>query len=131
MQNHNFIRKAEVIKIHDELIKRYGGSLGFLDEKALESSLAMPEMSYGGELLHPTIVEQAAAYLFYISKNHAFLDGNKRTAFAVMINFLNLNGYKLEMQEDSSFELVQKIVRNEVSKEELCIILRDFIKEID
>lgn len=91
----------------------------------------MAEMSFEGELLHPTIIEQAAAYLFHISKNHAFVDGNKRTAFAVMINFLNLNGYKLEMQFDSSVELVQKIVINEVSKEELYIILRDCVKEID
>ncbi|WP_315786940.1 type II toxin-antitoxin system death-on-curing family toxin [Fischerella sp. JS2] len=118
MQNHNFIKKSDVIKIHDKLIEKYGGNPGFLNEGLLSSALSMPEMSFGGELLHPTIVEQAAAYFFHISKNHAFVDGNKRTAFAVMVTFLNLNNYELEISDDNAYRLAIKVVENEVSKED-------------
>lgn len=132
MQNYNFIRKSEVIKIHDSLIERHNkGNLGILNENMLDSALSMPEISFGGVFVHPTVIEQAVAYLFHISKNHAFVDGNKRTAFAVMVNFLNLNGYILEMQRDKAIDMVQKTVVNELSKEDLYPIIRKHVKKIN
>jgi len=57
--------------------------------------------------LHPTIAEQAAAYLYHIARNHPFIDGNKRSAFAVMDTFLRLNGFSLNLTDDRAGDLYQ------------------------
>ncbi|WP_292843596.1 type II toxin-antitoxin system death-on-curing family toxin [Nostoc sp. NMS8] len=88
---------SQVLNIHQRQIKRFGGTSGVRDEGLLDSALAQPQATFGGEFLHPTICEQAAAYLYHLAMNHPFLDGNKRTAFAVMLTFLNLNGYALNL----------------------------------
>ena len=87
MHSPKFIEKQDVLSIHSKQINLYGGSLGIRDEGLLDSAIYQPQATFGGELLHPTIVEQAAAYLFHIANNHAFVDGNKRTAFDVMVHF--------------------------------------------
>lgn len=83
MQTPKFLSFSEVEAIHTDVIANFGGSLGIRDEGLLESALAQTQASFGGEFLHPTIYEQAAAYLYHISMNHPFIDGNKRTAFTV------------------------------------------------
>lgn len=80
--------------------------------------------------LHPTIVEQAAAYLFHIANNHAFIDGNKRTAFDVMVTFLNMNDYELNMTTEQAYELTMQVAENKLSKEELSAILNNHITEL-
>lgn len=84
MQTPNFINSELVLKIHERQISKFGGSLGIRDQNLLESALAQPKATFGGQLLHSTIYEQAAAYLFHLTMNYPFIDGNKRTAFAVM-----------------------------------------------
>ncbi|MDB9334216.1 type II toxin-antitoxin system death-on-curing family toxin, partial [Nodularia spumigena] len=111
-------------------IKRYGGSFGIRDEGLLDSAIYQPQASFGGELLHPTIVEQAAAYLFHITNNHAFVDGNKRTAFDVMVTFLNLNDYELDMTTEQAYELTIQVADNKVDKEKLIEILKTSIIEL-
>ncbi len=77
-----FLTLAEVIEIHVDQIKRYGGRQGIRDFGLLESALAQPEASFGGEWLHRDVYEMAAAYAYHICQNHPFIDGNKRTALA-------------------------------------------------
>lgn len=84
---HKFPLLDDVLRIHDRQIEVFGGSTGVRDLGLLESALAQPQATFGGELLHPTLPEQAAAYLYHLAKNHPFIDGNKRTAFAVMDMF--------------------------------------------
>jgi hypothetical protein len=79
----SFLTVDEVLAIHAHLIERYGGSPGIRDLGLLRSALAMPEASFGGETLHATLYEQAAAYCFHSVKNHPFVDGNKRVGLAV------------------------------------------------
>jgi death-on-curing protein len=93
----------------------------------LESALAQPQASFGGELLHPTIYEQAAAYLFHLAMNHPFLDGNKRTAFATMDAFLRLNGYQLNLSDDQTYQLVLDVVQKTVSKAKLSDRLKEAV----
>ena len=90
-----FLTLAEAVEIHFDQIKRYGGQCGIRDMGLLESSLAMPEAAFGGEFLHRSIFEMAAAYAFHICRNHPFVDGNKRTALACTLVFLELNGLSL------------------------------------
>ena len=84
---------AEAVKaIHDEVLAAHGGSAGLRDTALLESAVAAPQATYGGEPLLKDIVEIAAAYLFYLCSNHPFVDGNKRTALASCLVFLEANG---------------------------------------
>lgn len=88
MQTPEFVPKFDVLAIHQRQIERFGGFDGIRDEGLLDSALAQPQATFFGELLNPTIHHGAAAYLYHLAKNHPFLDGNKRTAFATTIAFL-------------------------------------------
>jgi death on curing protein len=81
-----------VREIHGEVIKQFGGLNGVRDENLLASAVLTPQSSFGGKSPYADIIEVAAAYLFYVCKNHPFLDGNKRTAMMAAIVFLRLNG---------------------------------------
>jgi death on curing protein len=84
---------AEAVKaIHDEVLAAHGGSSGLRDIALLESAVAAPQATYGGEPLLKNVVEIAAAYLFYLCSNHPFVDGNKRAGLAACLVFLEANG---------------------------------------
>ncbi|MEG4998267.1 type II toxin-antitoxin system death-on-curing family toxin [Microcoleus sp. B4-D4] len=119
MPTPNFITKNTVLSIHARQIERFGGTSGVRDEGLLESALAQPQATFSGQLLHPTISEQAAAYLYHIAMNHPFMDGNKRTAFAVADTFLRLNGCALNLTDDRAYNLVMQVARGTMTKEEL------------
>ncbi len=76
------ITKREALAIHEASLARFGGLPGLRDEGLLESALAQPFQSFGGEELYPTFAEKASRLAYGIAKNHPFLDGNKRAATA-------------------------------------------------
>jgi death-on-curing protein len=115
----SFVSKSMVLSIHARQIERFGGTPGVRDEGLLESALAQPQATFGGQFLHPTISEQAAAYLYHIAMNHPFIDGNKRTAFAVTDTFLRLNGCTLNLTDYRAYDLVMRVARGTMTKEEL------------
>ncbi|MGB3267265.1 MAG: type II toxin-antitoxin system death-on-curing family toxin [Microcoleus sp.] len=119
MQTPKFLSLEEVLELHDDQISSFGGTPGVRDEGLLESALAQPQATFGGQLLHPTIAAQAAAYLYHIAMNHPFIDGNKRSAFAVADTFLRLNGCTLNLTDDRAYDLVLRVARGTVTKEEL------------
>ncbi|MBX9254401.1 type II toxin-antitoxin system death-on-curing family toxin [Desmonostoc muscorum CCALA 125] len=123
MQTPKFLTISQVLHIHQRQIQKFGGTSGVRDEGLLDSALAQPQVTFGGELLHPTISEQAAAYLYHLAMNHPFIDGNKRTAFAVMDTFITLNGYSLNLSQEQAYNLVIQVVQREISKEELSAFL--------
>ena len=123
MQTPRFLTNSQAIKIHERQIEIFGGTSGIRDEGLLDSALAQPQATFGGELLHPTIHEQAAAYLYHLAMNHPFIDGNKRTAFAVMDTFITLNGYSLNLSAEETYNMVIRVVQREISKEELSAFL--------
>ena len=82
---------SAVKAIHAEVIRAHGGSPGLRDEALLESAVAAPQATMMGEPLFTDAVEVAAAYLFYLCRNHPFTDGNKRTALATCLVFLSKN----------------------------------------
>ncbi|MDZ8104359.1 MAG: type II toxin-antitoxin system death-on-curing family toxin [Nostoc sp. DedQUE12a] len=130
MHSPKFIEKQDVLSIHSKQINLYGGLPSIRDEGFLESAISQPQATFGGEFLHPTIFEQAAAYLFHITNNHAFVDGNKRTAFDVMVTFLNLNDYELNMTSKEAEELTIQVSNNQISKQKLIEILKNYIIEL-
>ena len=119
MPTPKFLSLDEVLELHADQIYSFGGTPGVRDEGLLESALAQPQATFGGLFLHPTISEQAAAYLYHIAMNHPFIDGNKRTAFAVTDTFLRLNGCALNLTDDGVYDLVMRVARGTMTKEEL------------
>lgn len=87
-----FLSLNNVLKIHANTIMEEGGSPGIRDVGLLEFAVAMPQSTYAGEYLHDGLPEMAAAYLFHLCQNHAFIDGNKRPAAFATVLFLALNG---------------------------------------
>lgn len=89
-----FLSVDDVLAIHQDTIEHEGGHAGLRDPGLLQSAVMMPQQKFGGTYLHPTVAAMAAAYLFHIAQNHAFLDGNKRTAAMAALVFLDANGVK-------------------------------------
>jgi death-on-curing protein len=114
-----FLGLDEVIEIHQDQIKRYGGPAGIRDMELLKSAIAMPPASFGGDYLHKNIYEMAAAYLFHIANNHPFIDGNKRTGAAAAIVFLLINGIEMNIDEDSLEKLVRSVAEGKTGKLEI------------
>lgn len=92
-----WVLRETVLILHEQLLAAFGGASGLRDEGLLASALARPEnlFAYGT----PTVVDLAASYAFGIARNHPFVDGNKRTSFAVAALFLELNGYRFDAAE--------------------------------
>jgi len=88
-----YLTVRQVKLLHLIGILEYGGSPGLLFPIQLESALAQPQATFDGVDLIPTVPEKAAALGFFLAKNHAFEDGNKRVGFAAMKTFLKLNEY--------------------------------------
>ena len=128
MQTPEFLEIWDVIDIHQVLIQQFGGTSGVRDKGLLDSALSQPKATFFGELLHPTIHEQAAAYLYHVAKNHPFVDGNKRTAYGAMEAFLRLNGHNLELSDDEAYAMVMQVAQGEITKEELSTLLQKHIR---
>ena len=108
----------EIVRvIHQDQIHQHGGSLGFRDENLLAASLARPRhlLAYS----QPNLFDLAAAYGYGLAKNHPFIDGNKRTAFAVMATFLLVNGYLLEVPEMEVVQMMERLVTDQENQESL------------
>jgi len=120
-----FFTLDEVLAIQADQIERYGGSLGIRDRGLLESALAMPEATYSGDDLHPSLSEKAAAYLFHLVKNHPFVDGNKRAGLAVCLAFVAMNDVSVRASDDELVELVYGVAEGRTSKADVAVFLRD------
>jgi death-on-curing protein len=115
----NYVTLKRVLFIHDQLVKRFGGSLGVRDLGLLESALARPQATFGGEDLYPGLFDKAAALMHSLLKNHAFVDGNKRTALATSGIFLTLNGYKLTNKHEEELKFALNVENESISLEEI------------
>ena len=120
-----FLTLDEVLAIQAEQIERYGGTKGLRDSGLLESAIAMPAATYGGEFLHSSLFEMAAAYLFHLCNNHPFLDGNKRTALATCLAFLWLNDLEVVADPDEIAELVLDVADGGLGKAQVAVYLED------
>lgn len=120
-----FLDKKTILAFHRDQVKIYGGKDGIRDEGLLESALAQPQASFGGEYVHSTVFEMAAAYGFHICKNHPFFDGNKRTALVAIYTFLYVNGYRLQADKKSLYAIMIDLANGKLEKEELAAFLEN------
>jgi len=111
-----FLTLDEVLGLHDDQIRLFGGSGGIRDLGLLQSAIGNAEATFGGHFLHETLFEMAAAYLYGICRNHPFIDGNKRTAVDAALTFLDLNGIEINATEDDLYDLVIAVAEGRTSK---------------
>jgi death on curing protein len=101
-----YLSLLEVLSLHCQIINQSGGASGVRDLGALESAVAQPLMTFGGEDLYPTIVDKAAALGFSLVMNHPFVDGNKRIGHAAMETFLVLNRLEINASVDEQERVI-------------------------
>jgi death-on-curing protein len=114
----HYLSIEETITLHAMVIAQSGGILGLRDRGALESALAQPEMTFGGDDLYPTIADKAGALGHSLIQNHPFLDGNKRVGHAAIEVFLVLNGYEINAPVDEQEHIVLKVASGGMSRAE-------------
>lgn len=102
-QEIRFLSYDEVLEIHSDQIKRYGGKSGTRDDGLLSSALAQPEAQFDDAYLHDSLSAMAATYLYHLVQNHPFIDGNKRIGAASALAFLSFNGFVIN-PEVSEYE---------------------------
>jgi len=119
----------EVLAIHDDQIERYGGSAGVRDTNLLESAVNAVAASFGGERLHTGLVEMAGAYLYYLVKDHPFVDGNKRVGAGAASVFLKMNGIELNATEPEFGDLVLAVAQGKADQAVVGEFIRAHIGE--
>lgn len=120
----HFLSCDDVIRLHQQLIDRFGGDSGLRDYGLLESALAQPPMQAFEQLLHPTIYDQAAAYLFHLVANHPFVDGNKRIGLHVCLVFLDLNQIGITADLDAWYRFVMSLASGQEDKASCAAFIR-------
>ena len=117
---------TETLELHIRLIERFGGKGGVRDMGLLESALMRPQTGY-----YKSLSLQAAALLQSLTQNHAFVDGNKRVAFASTAIFLRMNGYRLKVDADNgeSF-LIERVIKNKAEISEIADWLEKHMRAV-
>ena len=115
----NYLSVKQIIEMHDRLIEATGGTKGLSSPALLESALAAPFQTFDGDDLYPSIYQKAARLGFGIVKNHAFIDGNKRTAADAMLVFLYLNDIAVECTQEELAGLFIQTADNKKTYEDI------------
>jgi len=126
----NYLRISQILVIYDEVIRETGGSGGIRDINLLESSVARPQATFGGDDLYPDLFSKAAALGHSIIRNHSFIDGNKRTGYMAMRIFLNVNGYDLKAGLDEKYRFVMEIAEKIINEESISEWLKKHSQKI-
>ena len=120
------LSEKQILKLHSELVEKFGGIDGVRDKCLIESSINNVYQSYFGVEKYPTIEEKAARLCYSFIKNHAFLDGNKRIGIYVMMVLLELNGISLNCSNDELTELGLKIADSSIGYSEILEFIYKF-----
>jgi death-on-curing protein len=126
-----YLTLIEALNLHRQIIEQSGGALGVRDLGALESALAQPRMTFGGEDLYLTLVDKAAALGFSIIMNHPFVDGNKRTGHAAMETFLVLNGMEISASVDEQEQVILALASGTSKRESFVEWLMQHVTAIE
>ena len=123
-----FHLSVEIVReIHAQAIARFGGSEGVREVALLESAVAAPQASFGGKSPYADLAEVAAAYMFYLCRNHPFIDGNKRAALGACIVFLRLNGVEPQTDGPEWEELTLAVASSALDRPETTAQLRKLL----
>lgn len=120
-----FLTTQQVLFIHDQSVKRFGGSFGIRDLGLVESAVARPKATFGGKYLYHSIFDKATVLLQALLKNHPFIDGNKRTALTSAGLLLKKNGYKLVNQHKEEIEFAVRVDNGNLTVEQISKWLKE------
>jgi death on curing protein len=123
-----YLTLAEVLDLHRLVIEQSGGTDGVRELGGVESAVAQPQMTFGGDELYPSIESKATALCFSLVMNHAFVDGNKRIGHAAMETFLVMNGFELVVEVDNAEQVILTLAAGDLSREELLKWVTSFIQ---
>ena len=119
-----FLSVEEVLDLHNDQLRIFGGAAGLRDRNALESAVAVPPSTFDGAFLHDDLFHMAAAYAFHLAENQPFLDGNKRTALNAALVFLDINGWIVVDPDERLHEAMISISARNLNKVGLADLLR-------
>ena len=129
MRKFVYLTLDAVLAIHDDMIERYGGSYGIRDLGLIQSALARPQASFGGEDLYPTVLDKAAALFHSLIFNHAFMDGNKRTSMTATARFLYINNYELIAEKDEFVAFPLRVENKHLNLEEIAEWIKKHVRK--
>ncbi len=113
------LSKEQVLLLHSQLIKSFGGSSGVRDDNLLDSALESPFQTFDGEELYPTLQAKAARLGYGLIKNHCMIDGNKRIGAHAMLVFLELNGVEIDYKQKDLYETILAVADGSLDYDEL------------
>lgn len=111
------LSKNQVTALHSALIREFGGIDGIRDEGLLESALAAPFQTFGGEPVYPSLQAKAAQLGFGLIRNHPFVDGNKRIGAHTMLVFLAANGIELRYEQQELIDIVLSVAAGQIDRQ--------------
>ena len=114
-----FLSEAIILRLHKDQLERFGGQDGIRDENSLKSAVAMPQAGLGGQFFRSYPYGMAAAYAFHIAENQPFIDGNKRTALAAALTFLEACDISIEDPTSALFDAMIALGNRQLSKDGL------------
>ena len=124
MKEPEFLNVDDVMQLHARSLELFGGIEGIRDLGLLESAVAAPQASFGGELIYRDVFEMAAAYAFHIAQNQPFLDGNKRSGLGAALAFIWLNGIDIEDPEQRLYDAMIALAERRMDKAGLAKLFR-------
>jgi death-on-curing protein len=127
----SYISLDIVIAIHDDMVEKYGGNSGIRDLVLIQSAIARPQSSFQGEELYANIFDKAAALFHSIIFNHAFIDGNKRTAMVSTARFLSINEYTFDVNDKEFVNFPLQVESNHLSIEKISEWLKTHSRKIN
>ncbi len=113
-----YLSRPQIERLHQMAIERHGGSPGIREDHGLESAVAQPQMTFGGQELYPTPADKACALAYSLIMNHPFVDGNKRVGHAAMVVFLMSNGLELTGELEEHERVILSVAAGEMRRGE-------------
>ncbi len=126
-----YLSIGQLLALHAQQLRRYGGGAGMRDRGGLESALARPAATYGGEDLYPDIADKAAALMHSLALNHPFVDGNKRVSAFAAIVFAESNGHEFLATPDELVETTLAVAEGKMAVEALAIWFRQRLRSVE
>lgn len=123
-----YLYPNQIVFIHQKIIELTGGAEGVRDQGLLESAAYRPLASFGGQDLYPTLTIKVAALTHSLSKNHPFVDGNKRTAYEAMRIILQINGFDIDANEEEKFNLMINVAEGKFTEDALAQWIESHLK---
>ena len=116
---------AQIVALHDDLIREFGGTEGVRDENLLDAAVHAPFQTFDGEELFPSICQKAARLGFGLVSNHPFLDGNKRIGAHAMLVFLALNRIDLVYSQQELIDVILRVASGKADFDDLLAWIMD------